>query len=350
MAQAPRIPEGSDRALRRLFGHPEVVADLLRGFVPLAPVSSFDRNSLQPLPDNRVDFNFNKRESDRTWSFSIEGGARVVMIFEAQSYEDRAMAGRMAVQVAMFCENFQRLWPSELLPEVLPVVFYTGGARWRAVRSLSEAASGKAGLLTYFADSCYLLLETGVLATGPLPKHNLVSLIVRMEAARGASDLVEVLASEREFLERRHPSLWSDYFTWAVEVLAPVKRPDTEGRGVESLQEGIDMIAERIQEEREEWRQQAMAEGLSEGKVKGLLEGRAEGRMEGLAQGRAEERARSLAREKGLLRRLILRKFGDEIAEIWSERVSTLDDDDRLRELSGMIIDCETAEELLRKL
>ncbi len=334
MAQSSRIREGSDRSLRRLFGHPDIVVDLLRGFIPVPELARFDPDSLRPLPDDRVDFRFNKRESDATWGFSLEGGARVVMIFEAQSHEDRAMAGRMAVQVAMFRENFQRTRPGEPVPEMLPVVLYTGRARWRAARSLSEVASGKAGLLTYFADSCYLLLDTGVLASGPLPEENLVSLIVRMEAALGHSELAEVLVSGRELLGRCDPGLWRDYLAWLTEVLAPMKFPNMEETGFESLQEGIDMIVERLREEREEWRQ----------------EGRSEGLAQGLAQGRSEERAKGLERERGLLRGQIARKFGDETAEKWSAHVSAFDDDDRLRELSGMIIDCETGEELLRRL
>ena len=66
MAEPPRIPHGSDRALRRLFAHPEVVADLLRGFAPSAAVRRLDHNSLRPLPDDRVDFKYNRRESDAT--------------------------------------------------------------------------------------------------------------------------------------------------------------------------------------------------------------------------------------------------------------------------------------------
>ena len=328
MEQPSRTREGSDRALRRLFGHPVVVADLLRG-VPVDPLAEFDPRSLRALPDDRVDFRFDKRESDATWGFSLAGGEPVVLIFEAQSYEDRTMAGRMAVEVAMFCENFLRTSSGEVLPGVLPLVFYTGRKPWRAARSLRELTSGNAGLLTYFAESCYLLLETGVLASSPLPEQNLVSLIVRMEAARGARELWEVLAFEREFLEQCDPSLWQDYLTWAYEVLAPTKFQDMDRTEFESLQEGLDMIAERIQEEREELKQQF----------------RAEGRAEGLAEGLA----RSLAREKALLRLQIARKFGDETAEKWSERVSVSDDDDRLLELRQMIFDCDTSEDLLRR-
>ena len=248
------------------------------------------------------------------------------MIFEAQSTEDRAMAGRMTVQVGMFCENLQRIRPGEPLPAVLPVVFYTGSAPWRAERSLAGNASREAGLLTYFADSCYLLLEVGALATGPLPEGNLVSVIVRMEAACGASELIRVLESEKEFLLRRGPGLWNEYFVWAREVLAPLKIPDADLNRFESLKEGMDMIAERILVEIEEHRE------------------------EGRAEGRVEERARGLASQRGLLRGQIVRKFGDETAEEWSKRSPTLDDDERLLELSGLIIDRETGEEFLNRL
>ena len=82
------------------------------------------------------------------------------------------------------------------------------------------------------------------------------------------------------------------------------------------------MIAERIREEREELKQQFRAEGL----------------------------AGVLAKQKGLLRAQIARKFGDDTAEKWSERVTMPDDEDRLQELGGMIIDCDTGKELLQKL
>ena len=260
MVQGPRIREGNDRAFRRLFAHPEVVADLLRGFAPPPVVRRFDRASLRPLPDDRVDSSYNRRASDTTWGFSLEGGSGVAMIFEAQSTEDRAMAGRMTVQVGMFCEHLQRTRPGEPLPAVLPVVFYTGRAPWRAERSLAGRASREAGLLTYFADSCYLLLEVGALATGPLPEGNLVSVVVRMEAARGASELIGVLESEKEFLLGRDPGLWTEYFVWAREVLAPLKIPDADMNRFESLKEGMDMIAERILEEIEEHREEGRAE------------------------------------------------------------------------------------------
>lgn len=184
--------------------------------------------------------------------------------------------------------------------------------------------------VTYFADSCNFLLETSALASEPLPERNRVSLIVKMEAASGAEDLVEVLRSEREFLEKGDPGLWRDYLTLAREVLVPLKFPGMERRVFESLQEGVDMIAERIQEEIEEWRQQGLAKGMAEGLEQGLAEG--------------------LARQQRLLQDLIVHKFGGETAEKCAQRTFAPDDNDRLREVGGMIIDCQTGEDFLGRL
>ena len=88
-----------------------------------------------------------------------------------------------------------------------------------------------------------------------------MSLIVQLESARGHSELADVLFSGRAVLERCDRGLWNDFLTWAREVLVPMRFSDIEETVFESLREGMDMIVERLAEEREEWRQQALAEG-----------------------------------------------------------------------------------------
>ena len=63
------------------------------------------------------------------------------------------MAVRMAVQTDLFFEGLLRSAPTEPIPGVLPVVFYTGRDPWRAARSLREicASLKSVDLLTYFA-------------------------------------------------------------------------------------------------------------------------------------------------------------------------------------------------------
>ena len=85
-----RIPHGRDRAARRLFGHPEVVADLLRGFMPEGPIREFDPDSLSQGPDDRMDERLALYQSDVTWSLTLADGARVVLIIEGEGWSGAA--------------------------------------------------------------------------------------------------------------------------------------------------------------------------------------------------------------------------------------------------------------------
>ena len=83
------------------------------------------------------------------------------------------------------------------------------------------------------------------------------------------------------------------------------------------------------------WSDQLRAEGLTEGRAEGLTQGRAEG----LAAGREEERR--------LLLDQTARKFGRTPARQLAALLADVDDPDRLGEVGGWIIDCETGDELV---
>ena len=310
------IPHGHDRAARRLFGHPEVVADLLRGFAPRGPIRKFDPESLSPRPDDRVDERLERRQSDLTWVFTLADGSRVVLIIESQSTLDVTMAARMTVQTGVLCENHLRSAPADPLPGVLPVVFYTGRDPWRVAPSLRDLCfTESADLLTYFAPACYLLIDVRRMPLESLPKRNSVSLMIRMTRVERHGELMEVLRSEQAWLAEEDAGLWRDYITWAEKVLAPLQFPDMNVEQLQSLQEGIEMINEGVVRELEESRQAGLAEG-----------------------------------QRSLLRRQIVWKFGDATAERCAAELSGLGDNGRMEELGRLILDCRTGEEFLTRL
>ncbi len=79
-----QIRGGHDRIAKRLFAHADVVAEMLRRFLPQGPLPEFDA----------------------------------------------AMASRMTVQCAMAWEDCQRR--GDAVPAIVPLVFYTGRPRWKA--------------------------------------------------------------------------------------------------------------------------------------------------------------------------------------------------------------------------
>ena len=79
-----------------------------------------------------------------------------------------------------------------------------------------------------------------------------------------------------------------------------------------------------------EWRQAALDEGHS----KGLAEGRSEGFREG---------------ERALLRRQAARRFGTPTGDAFAALLAGEQDARRIAALGDLVVDCESAEELLRE-
>ena len=83
-----------------------------------------------------------------------------------------------------------------------------------------------------------------------------------------------------------------------------------------------------------QWRQEA----LDEGRRQGVSEGRRQGVSEGRRQG-----------ERALLRRQAARRFGVATGDALAALLANEEDVERLAEVGDLVIDCPSAEELLRR-
>ncbi len=101
MADETDIREGHDRIAKRLFANAGVVADLLRNCLPNEMLPAFDASTLRRFPEERVDSRLALRRADIAWEFKLLKGPRVVLLIEAQSTPDEAMASRMMAQCCM---------------------------------------------------------------------------------------------------------------------------------------------------------------------------------------------------------------------------------------------------------
>ena len=96
-----QVREGHDRIAKRLFAHADVVAEMLRRFLPQGLLPEFDTTTLRRFPEERVGSSLALRRADVAWEFALRDGTRVLLLIEAQSTPDAAMASRMALQCAM---------------------------------------------------------------------------------------------------------------------------------------------------------------------------------------------------------------------------------------------------------
>src|SRR5206468_7608638 len=141
------MPKGAvvadhDRGYKRLFSHPEMIADLLRDFVHEDWVRDLDFSTLEMVPGSYVTRRLRRRESDVVWRVrrGDDPWLYIYLLVEFQSKVDPFMALRIMVYLGLLYQDLvkrRELSPSGRLPPVLPLVPSNGHASWSAAREVS---------------------------------------------------------------------------------------------------------------------------------------------------------------------------------------------------------------------
>ena len=128
-----------------LFSHPEMVRDLIIGFVREEWVTELDFDSLECLSSEHVADDYRKRHDDVIWRVKfVDEWLYVYILLEFQSSIDKFMAVRVMTYLGLLYQDIikkKQLTKNGRLPPVLPIVLYNGDRRWNAaidVRDLIE--------------------------------------------------------------------------------------------------------------------------------------------------------------------------------------------------------------------
>ncbi len=228
MTKRSRTPSrrSQDTAYKRLFSHPELVADLIRGYVDRRVAKSFDLSTLERCNGSYVSPDLRERRNDVVWRMrSSSGWTYVYLLLEFQSTVDRFMAVRLLGYIALLWQDLlaQQIVPADgLLPPVLPIVLYNGDRPWTAPRHLRELIAPTPAVLTPLqpASSYHFLDESRVPTTAGMRLKNLASAIFTLEQTPGLAGQRKVIAALRSWLKDR-PDLRETLGTWYAESLAP---------------------------------------------------------------------------------------------------------------------------------
>ena len=307
--RAVPIHEGHDKAAKRLLRDASMMADALRLGAPAELLDDIMLDTLRLLPAEHVDAELRRRRGDLLWTARRWSGGAALIPVEAQSTHDRNMAARMMTLTGMSYEGIaSSLEVDGRLPVVLPIVLYTGLSPWTAARDLAELAHPSPGLAPYIDGPRYLLLDVRALATHDLPQRNRLSVLVRLETAESPEVLLETLREALAWLG--DDELGPVFISWVSEVLMPLRFPDADRTGIEDLQEGVTMLAERAKGWTEEW----------------------------FAQG-----------QRDMVVRQARLRFGDGAAERLSPLLDRIADHAALAEVGDGVIQCRDGEELLAR-
>ena len=278
-----------DTGYKLLFSHPEMVRDLLTGYMPGAWLSQADFSTLERVNASYVSENERQRHDDMVWRLKV--GQRwvwVYLLLEFQSEPDAWMALRMMVYVGLLSQHLVREGELHdgLLPPVVPIVLYNGATPWSPVTDVADCfGPSLPGLEAYRPRLLYHLVDEARLKLHPLQEvRNLAEALFHLERSRTPPDIFEVMRALGAVLQgpenqplRRTITIW-------LRLLLRRKAPRAnmaEIDDINDLLEGDTMLEQTI----ERWFDEATLKGEQKGRQKGLQEGRQEGRQEGLQKG-----------------------------------------------------------------
>ena len=233
------VPE-HDKSYKKLFSHPQMIQDLLQGFVAEPWVEQVDFSTLETVKDSFVSDDWRERHDDIIWR--VRWGKKwlyVYLLIEFQSTIDNFMAVRIMVYIGLLYQYLietQKFKATDKLPPVLPLVIYNGSKRWEVAFELSELIETvPGGLEKYRPQLRYLLIDEGAYGESqltPLMK-NLVAAIIRLENTRTRDNEKEVAVAIKEVLvllmdllkDSELAPLRRDIVTWLLRVLLPKMYP-----------------------------------------------------------------------------------------------------------------------------
>src|SRR3954465_12694215 len=134
-----------DSGYKLLFSHPQMVEDLLQGFIHEPWVEELDFSTLESAETSFTSADLRKRYSDKIWRLRWRGRERgwfyVYLLLEFQSTPDPFMGVRLLGYMALLYADLVRTGeatPAKGLPAVLPLVLYNGKRPWKAPADLTS--------------------------------------------------------------------------------------------------------------------------------------------------------------------------------------------------------------------
>ena len=156
--------QDDDAGYKLLFSAPEVVRDLVLGFIPDPWLHGLDYATLEKVPASYVAEDLRQRSDAVVWRVKTgEEWLYLYILIEFQSRVDPFMAVRMLVYVGLLYQDLIRrreIKPGHKLPPVLPIVLYNGGQTWSAPTELAALLPQVPGRVAdYLPQLRYLLID-----------------------------------------------------------------------------------------------------------------------------------------------------------------------------------------------
>lgn len=240
-----------DASYKLLFSAPELVRDLVLGFIPDDWLHSLDYSTLEKVPGSYVTDDLRHRADDVIWRVKADGEwIYLYLLIEFQSTIDPYMAVRMMTYVGLLYQDLIRrkeVLPHRRLPPVLPIVLYNGDAKWTAATDVAALIPKVPGLVAQFLPKMeYLLIDESQYIEADLADlKNLVAAVIRFEHPENEGALLRLIDMLNDWLDG-NPELKRTFAIWIRAVLLRQSKHTLALPKVQDLKELKMTLAERF--------------------------------------------------------------------------------------------------------
>ncbi len=266
-----------DHGYKRLFSHPRVVEELVRGFLREDWTERLDFSTLERVGNSFVSDDLRERHSDVIWRLRFRGETRdwfyLYLLLEFQSTSYHFMAVRLLSYVSLLLEDIirkERLKAGDRLPAVLPLVIHNGKRPWRAPRALKSLFVPLPDpLRRRLPQLTYQVLAQGRLDLNrPELARNRTAAAFRIETCEDPTDMPRLARRLSRLLpQEEDPELRQTFNVWLIAFLRR-NFPALRIPAIMDLEE-----APMFEETVREWESKLRKEGKKEGRQEGLIEG-----------------------------------------------------------------------------
>ena len=334
-----------------------VFADLLRGFVKQPWLEHVDLSSSEQLKTEHVTDEGVKRLSDMVWKLRKHNGESlyVMVMVEIQSTVEHFMAARMNMYVGLLYDVLARdkqIKKGRKLPQVVPLVLYSGERKWSAPLELSQLiADNLPGMDSYANQFNYHLVSVHECAELDPAQRNVADAWFRAlrvrdypSASAALTRLIEVLKGPE------HDRLRAAVTDWFQDVVLKACLPEREveelGR-MRDLTKVKQMLGENMVKWSDEWIAKGEARGIAKGEARGLAKGEARGIAKGEARGLAKGEVRG---QRRILVRLAQARFGAGAAAELASQLDQVNSLETLDAIGEWLVSCASSEALFAKM
>ena len=219
-----------DSIYRIIFETPCILEHLIRGFAVSAVGDLLDMSSLKRVETRHVSESLRQSENDMIWELRTRQGGLlyVYVMLEFQARPDWTMPLRMANYVGQFYRGLltrPETCKLRRLPQVLPIVIYTGKAAWTAPEDVNDLLDRTLpGLVPYGLQMRYLLVDVWRSRGLDRALRNVADSVFRLQRAESPEEgLGELRLLEEWLAGEEWAGLRRVLGRWIMKVLLPTR-------------------------------------------------------------------------------------------------------------------------------